>query len=201
MEFVQPLRRKTHIEALRAELKRRNPRDHAMFVLGIATGLRISDLLTLTVGDVVEVLPRRAAKDRLRIARRLSLRERKTGKTKSFPLNREARSALRSYLRDRVYRFDEPLFVSRKAGGDGDPRAISRQHAWHILNEAAHAVGVAERIGTHSLRKTFGYLAFLAGVDVTRIQQLLNHASPATTLAYIGITQDELDQVYINIFR
>jgi len=58
-------------------------------------------------------------------------------------------------------------------------------------------VGITEAIGTHTLRKTFGYWAYKDGKDLSLIQKLLNHASPAVTLAYIGITQDELDDVYL----
>ena len=60
-------------------------------------------------------------------------------------------------------------------------------------------MGITDSIGTHTLRKTFGYWAFKSGVDITRIQKLLNHSSPGVTLAYIGITQDELDDVYLNL--
>jgi len=60
-------------------------------------------------------------------------------------------------------------------------------------------IGIKERIGTHTLRKTFGYFAFTKGVDITRIQQLFNHSAPSVTLAYIGITSDELDNVYLDI--
>lgn len=64
---------------------------------------------------------------------------------------------------------------------------------------APGADGIKVAIGTHTLRKTFGYWAFQQGVNVTIIQQLLNHSAPSVTLRYIGITKDELDQVYIKL--
>ena len=82
------------------------------------------------------------------------------------------------------------------AGERGQYRASI---AYAAINAAARAVGIKTAIGTHTLRKTFGYWAFKQGVDVTRIQQLLNHSAPSVTLRYIGITKDELDQVYINL--
>ena len=68
-----------------------------------------------------------------------------------------------------------------------------------ILNSVAKVVGIKEQIGTHTLRKTFGYHAYRMGMDLSVIQKLLNHASPSVTLAYIGITQDDLDDVYLNL--
>jgi site-specific recombinase XerD len=87
------------------------------------------------------------------------------------------------------------LFASQK----GKIRPISRVHAWFVLNKAARAVGIEGRIGTHTLRKTFGYYAYKQGTDITLLQQLFNHAAPSITLRYIGITQDDIDQVYIKM--
>ena len=68
-----------------------------------------------------------------------------------------------------------------------------------MKNEAAKCVGIKEAVGTHTLRKTFGYHAYQSGVDITRIQKLLNHSAQNVTLAYIGITKEELDNVYISL--
>lgn len=74
-----------------------------------------------------------------------------------------------------------------------------RQQAYRAINGAARAVGICERIGTHTLRKTFAYHAYKQGTDITRIQKLLNHSAPSVTLAYIGITREELDNVYLSL--
>ena len=58
---------------------------------------------------------------------------------------------------------------------------------------------IMENIGTHTLRKTFGYYAYQSGVAIEVIQKLFNHSTPATTLRYIGITQEHLDEVYLNL--
>lgn len=60
-------------------------------------------------------------------------------------------------------------------------------------------VGVTDPIGSHSLRKTFGYHAYASGVDLAIIQQILNHSSPRTTLVYIGIRREERDAVYLGL--
>jgi len=185
MELVEPIRDKKQLENMKRYLKDRSLRDWVLFVLGINSGLRISDLLALQIQDV---------KDRDRI----TLREEKTGKTKDFPLSDNCKKALSEYLKDSGLS-SGPLFPSRKAAGSKATGSISRQQAYDIINTAARKVGIKDAIGTHTLRKTFGYHAYKAGNDITRIQQLLNHSAPSVTLRYIGITKDELDSVYINL--
>lgn len=184
MECVEPIRDKSKIDSMKRYLKGKNLRDYALFTLGVNSGLRISDLLKLQIDEV------RDAKGKIKD--RLEIHEQKTGKLKEFPLSSSVKKSLEEYLS--ATQPGEWLFPSRKGG-----EPIDRRQAWRILSEAATAVGIPDRIGTHTLRKTFGYWAFKNGTDITRIQKLLNHSSPGITLAYIGITKDELDDVYINL--
>jgi integrase len=64
--------------------------------------------------------------------------------------------------------------------------------AYRILNKAAKNIGIGE-IGTHTLRKTFGYLFYQKTKDVALLQELFNHSAPSITLRYIGINQDLMD--------
>ena len=186
MEFVQPIRDLKQIDTLKKLLKQQSLRDYCLFVLGINSGLRISDLLKLRISDVSE---KGKVKDRIR------LREKKTNKFKDFPISNNAKKAIKEYLQSRVINNeDEPLFLSRKNKG-----FLLRQRAYLILNEAAKSIGIKEKIGTHTLRKTFGYHAYNNGYDITLIQKLFNHSSSSVTLRYIGITQEELDDVYLNL--
>lgn len=194
MEFVQPLRSRADIARVKEVLKSRNLRDYTLFVLGIYTGLRISDLLKLRVQDVAT-----AEGKKLVIRESLSLREMKTGKAKIIVLNKTARSVLKQLLRLGHPALEDPLFVSRKKDDDGKRRPIGRRQAYRFLSSAAREAGITERIGTHTLRKTFGYHNYRKGFDITKLQQIFNHASPAVTLAYIGFTQDEIDEAYINL--
>jgi site-specific recombinase XerD len=184
MEYVQPFRDKKVLETMKKILRSSNLRDYNLFILGINSGLRISDLLILKVSDVCD--------DKGKIKDRIAIREKKTNKLKDFPLGETSKKALKEYVVN--LKPEEALFASRKGRGP-----ITRQQAYRILNDAARSIGIKEQIDTHSLRKTFGYHAFQAGVDITRIQKLLNHSSPSVTLAYIGITQDDLDNVYLNL--
>lgn len=185
MEFVQPIRDVKQIETIKKLLKLRSLRDYCLFVLGINSGLRISDLLKLKISDI---------SDKGKIKDRIRLREKKTNKFKDFPLSNSTKSALKEYLKTREYNENEPLFISRKNKG-----FLMRQRAYWILNEAARSIGIKEKIGTHTLRKTFGYHAYKNGYDIEIIQKLFNHSSPSITLRYIGITQDNLDDVYLSL--
>ncbi|VBB06525.1 phage integrase family [Lucifera butyrica] len=179
MELVEPIRDKKQIQGMKKYLRGQNTRDYLLFTLGINSGLRISDLLKLTVEDVI--------KDRI------TIREKKTGKAKDFPLSETCKKAIGEYLKETGLS-EGALFASRKGG-----RPLSRVQAYRILNDAAKQRGIKEAVGTHTLRKTFGYHAYQNGVDITRIQKLLNHSTPSITLAYIGITKEELDAVYITL--
>lgn len=191
MEFVQPIRERKKVEAMRKYLRGSNLRDYCLFVLGVNSGLRVSDLLNLDVGDVID--NKGVLKDRITF-RELKTKNTRNNREINFPISDTAKRALTEYLATRNYELDEPLFMSRKKGAP-----LQRAQAWKVINDAAKAVGITDRIGTHTLRKTFAYHAYQAGVDIIQIQQLLGHKSPSITLAYMGITQEQLDQVYLNL--
>lgn len=170
-------------------LKATNLRDYCLFTLGINSGLRISDLLNLKINDVIDRLGK--------IQERISLREKKTNKAKDFPISDVAGKAIIEYLKTRIYELDEPLFISQKQKNGKLP--LQRQQAHKIIHDAAKAIGIKDNIGTHTLRKTFGYHAYKSGVPVEKIQKLFNHSTPGITLRYIGITQEDLDTIYLNL--
>lgn len=154
--------------------------------MGINTALRIGDLLSLSLGDVLD--------ERGKILDAIEMKEQKTGKMKKFPLNKSIKDALLGYLKAREGADQsEPLFPSRKGG------ALSRWQARRILSSAGNAVGVS-RIGTHSLRKTFGYHVYQkTGGNLGLVQKLLNHSSSADTLRYIGIDREQMDNTYLDL--
>ncbi|KUO66134.1 MAG: integrase [Gracilibacter sp. BRH_c7a] len=173
MEFVQPIREKDKIEDMKQQLLKNGTRDYLLFYTGINTGLRISDILELKVVDV---------QDKTHI----SIKEKKTDKHKRFKMNNGLRDELNRYI---VGMDDnEYLFKSKK----GDNKPITRVQAYRILNDAAKKIGLDE-IGTHTLRKTFGYHFYQKTKDVALLQELFNHSAPSVTLRYIGINQDIMD--------
>ncbi|HDR6313109.1 TPA: site-specific integrase [Bacillus cereus] len=173
MNLVQPIRDKEKIAEIKDILKRQSIRDWFMFIAGINTGLRISDLLALKVSDV---------KDKTHI----TIKEKKTDKTKRFKINRPLAEAIEYYTKG--MNEEDWLFPSRK----GD-KPITRVQAHRLLNKVAGTVGL-EEIGTHTLRKTYGYHFYQKEKDVALLQQLFNHSAPSITLRYIGINQDIMDK-------
>ena len=122
------------------------------------------------------------------------IREGKNNKERNIYFNREVKKAIQEYL-ESLSNYDPNwyLFKSQK----GQNKAIDRGQAYLILNNAAQMVGIKERVGTHTLRKTFGYWARMKGIaSIEQLQEIFNHATPAITKRYIGITQAELNNVY-----
>lgn len=173
MNTVEPIRDMNLVHDIADYLKARNERDYVMFLFGIYSGLRISDILPFRVRDVRD-------KDYLMI------RERKTNKEKRFPINDELKPVIKYYIAEK--KDYEYLFKSKK----GTNKPISRQQAYNIMNIAAKAFGL-KAIGTHTLRKTFGYHMYQQTKDAVTIKSILNHASISETLRYIGINQDMKD--------
>lgn len=174
MKTVQPIRNLIKIEEMKNELLKNGTRDYLLFYIGINTGLRISDILELKVSDV---------RDKTHIV----LQEQKTGKTKRFKINNGLKEELRKYIEN--MNDDNYLFTSQK----GKNKPISRVQAYRILNDTAKKIGL-EEIGTHTLRKTFGYHFYQKTKDVALLQELFNHSAPSVTLRYIGINQDIMDK-------
>ncbi|MDR1731230.1 MAG: site-specific integrase [Synergistaceae bacterium] len=184
MRIVEPIRSTGKIKSMKRILRGKNPRDLLLFVMGINTALRIGDLLSLTVRDV------RNDNGQLRTC--LYLQEAKTGKIKRFPLNFSVTRTLKSCLTDEM---DDTEFLFASARG---ARPISRVQAWRILSDVARDVGL-DAIGTHTLRKTFGYHVYRRTGDLGLVQKLLNHSMSVDTLRYIGIEQDDIDNAYMRL--
>ena len=181
---VAPIRNTGKILEMRKFLRQKDSRYELLFVMGINTALRIGDLLSLSIGDVTD--------DRGKVVKAICLKEHKTGKQKRLPVNEALKNALAAYLAAYPNRKRyAPLFFSQKGG------AMSRIHAWRILKAAGEAVGL-QNIGTHSLRKTFGYHVYKnSDENIGLLQKLLNHSSVKDTLQYIGIDREEMEDVYM----
>ncbi|MEI8390444.1 MAG: site-specific integrase [bacterium] len=175
MEFVQPLREKNCIEKVKNILLKNGYRDYLLFVAGINTGLRISDLLKLRVSDV---------KDKSHI----EFRETKTGKNKRFYISPTLKTCFDNYTSSMTS--SEFLFQSRK----GINKPITRVQAYKIINDAVKSTGLCDKIGTHTLRKTFGYWHYQQFKDIAVLQDIFNHSAPSVTLRYIGINDDMKDK-------
>lgn len=184
MPKTGPIRERALVAAFRERLRdgKNGARNAALFTLGVNTAFRISDLLSLRVSDARA--PDGRIKGEIRIA------EGKTGKFRSVPVNDSARDELRAYLRTRPAAFAaEPLFPV--AGSRA--KALDRRVVWQKFKETARALKLSG-IGTHTMRKTFGYFVYMdSGKDLALVQKALNHASPAVTLRYIGVDDERVD--------
>ena len=180
MEIVQPIRDKEKIEDMKRELLKSGYKNFLMFVIGINTGLRIGDILELKVKD-------------LRDKTHIKIIEQKTGKIKRFLINSSLKQETDKFIKGMEE--EEYLFQSRK----GKDKPISRVQAYRILNSAGAKVGLKE-IGTHTLRKTFGYWHYKQNKDVALLQEIFNHSAPSVTLRYIGINEDIKDNSIENFY-
>lgn len=177
MTTVEPIRNKKDIEKVERYLEKQSKRDHLLFVFGTNCGLRISDIVALNVGDV-------RGKNYVQIV------EKKTGKSKRFPLNDKLKNLIADFVKGK--RDKEPLFKSMWG------RRYNRITAYYMIRDACKKAGLEEKIGTHSMRKTFGYHHYQKFKDVVLLQKIFNHSSPQITLRYIGIEQDQIDYSYNN---
>lgn len=120
------------------------------------------------------------------------LREKKTNKYKKFPINENLKVEIEEFIKDKPD--DIPLFYTQKH------YRLDRAQAYQIINKAARMVGIKGRIGTHTLRKTFGYHFYQQCDDIVMLQKIFNHSTPSITLRYIGIEQEDIDEVYRNFY-
>lgn len=186
MNTVEPIRDLNSIRTIKGNLKeQKNPRDLLLFVLGINTGLRISDILPLKLGDVQDKKGDPKGY--------VYLTEKKTHKQRKIVLNSEVKKALQIYFdKSKVYDLGTYLFTSDR---DNKNRPLTKAMAWHLVNKWCREVGIIERVGTHTLRKTLGYQMRKRGIAIEVIQRQLGHSSVKTTNEYIGINQEELEEV------
>lgn len=176
MNRVEPIRDIDLVRDIGKYFKQRSERNYIMYLLGIYSGLRITDILALRVRDV---------KNKSSI----SLRERKTGKQRIFPINPFLKKALYEYIDDNDLDMDE--YLVRSNGKKNKP--ITRDMAYKIMRQAAEYFGLYN-IGTHTLRKTFGYHFYMQTKDIVTLQKIFNHSDPSVTLIYIGIEQAEINK-------
>jgi integrase len=178
MNYVEPIRDRQKLIDVQEYLKRQNPRDYIMFIIGVYTGLRISDILNLKVRDTKSV-------------KYIILREQKTGKERLIEKSSFIKKELAWYTDGKPD--DEYLVKSREQ----ENKPLTRFMAYKILNEVGKSFGL-QRIGTHTLRKTFGYHYYKQTKDVALLQKMFNHSDPSITLRYIGILQDDINNAIKN---
>jgi integrase len=188
MATTEPIRNKHQVRELANYcLQRGQFRNHCLIVLGVHSALRVSDLLRLRWKDVYDF-------DLGRLRQSVTILEKKTGKRKIFALNKRAAGAISLLFSSCAARPDGFLIENPRTG-----KAISRIQAYRIIRAAAEALKFQNRVSCHSLRKTFGYHAWKSGASPTVLMEIYNHSSFAVTRRYLGVAQDDKDQIYLNL--
>lgn len=190
MGKTQPIKEPEQIHALKEYFYERGEiRNYALIVIGLNTSLRISDVLVLQWRNVYNF--------KLKTYRQhISVLEKKTQKNNIVAINSSIIEAL-DLLRETEETItpETYLFTSRK----GENKPITRNYAFTLIKNASHSLGFEDNISCHSLRKTFGYQAWKQGVQPALLMSIYNHSSYEITKRYLGIAQDERDQVFMNI--
>lgn len=179
---VEPIRNEKDIQRIK-KLLQSNLRDLLLFTIGINNGLRIGDILKLKVGDVSD----------LKVGECLTIREQKTGKENVLMVNKSVYVILQKYLSEKQFADSDYLFKSRK--GKNSPLTVISVN--RMVKEWTY--GMKGNFGTHSLRKTFGYMQRTRyGVTFEVLCKRFNHSNPSTTMRYLGIQSKEVNDILMN---
>lgn len=192
MNTSQPIRNLKELERFRSYYikKEYQPRNHALLTLGLNTALRISDILTLRWKDVYD-FDKRAFRDHI------TLIEQKTNKSSQIYMNKSIVKALKMF--QEFLTQESPVTGERFVLEGANKGALSRIQAWRIIKKAAENSDISGVISPHSMRKTFGYQAWKQGTPPALLMDIFQHSSFDITRRYLGIEQDDRDEVFRNI--
>lgn len=180
---VEPIRHKSDIARIKRKLCD-SPRNLCLFVMGINTNLRASDLVRLTCGPLMHLKPGDS----------FEIREKKTGKVRRISISNSVYAAVQDLLEsDHRLRPHSPLFRSQR-GGPLTVSSVSR-----LVKTWCKAVGLFGNYGSHTLRKTWGYHAYMSGIDLPRLMICFNHSSQKQTLDYLCIQDEAIQEIYLTM--
>lgn len=189
---VQPIRDKKQIEDCFTYLKREiekypmethknqrqlATRNYFLVYLGINIGLRISDLTRIKAGSIRFGF--------------IQLREKKTKKLQQITANQDVLDkVIKEYID--VFDLDDEAYLFKSRKGYNSP--ITRQQGDVILKKIKNHLKWKFPFSTHSLRKTFGYHYYKKTNNIVGLQKMFKHSDSQTTLIYIGMIQEEIDE-------
>lgn len=179
---VEPIKSMKDIAKIKQYLSaKKSKRDYTLFVVGINVGLRAGDLLDLTWEQLLD--------DNGKLLDVITIGEEKTDKARRITLNYNTKQALLAY-KDTLPAATGYVFRSQKGG------TLTVVALHKMIKTTMRDLNIKGNYGTHTLRKTFAYHAYMNGVPIETLQKTLNHSSAAVTLRYIGITQEVIADVY-----
>ena len=194
MKTTQPVRDIVELKKIKKYYRevKPNKRNFLLIICGLNTALRISDILKLRWKDVYN-------ENLLSFKSHIDVKEQKTGKKTTVFINNNLKEALASFLKDIIAKkgklcdvMEQFIFLGQKS----TDKPISRIQAFRIISEAAKKGLLSHKVSCHSLRKTFGYHAWKKGVSPALLTSIYNHSSYKITTRYLGIEQDDRDEVF-----
>lgn len=180
---VDPIKTEKNIKSIKRLLNEK-PRDLCIFILGINTNLRASDLLSIKIGQVQNLNP----------GDHFTIRERKTGKLRNITINKNVYDAIQGLL-NIMAGADKGdfLFQSRKGKSD-----LCVPYLNSLVKSWCKEINLTGNYGSHTLRKTFGYIhRTVFNTDIPTLMEMFNHSSQKQTLAYLGIQPSEIKDAYL----
>lgn len=191
MSTTQPIKDMSQIQLMKDYYtnQKPNPRNYALFCLGINSALRISDLLQLRWENVYNF-------EKQCYRKHLSITEQKTKKQTQIAVNDSIKDALERY-RISLPTLEPGAYIF--PGGRDRSKSLSRVQAYRIIKNAAEVLHFEEGFSCHSLRKTFGYHAWKQGAHPAILTEIYNHSSYQITRRYLGIDQDDKDDLFLSV--
>nr|WP_319392858.1 tyrosine-type recombinase/integrase [uncultured Desulfobacter sp.] len=181
---VEPIRRQKDIKLIKKILQD-SPRNLCLFILGINTNLRASDLLKIKVEQVRHLQP----------GEEITLKEKKTQKQRRINLNRVCIEAIQNLLKSIKYEDDDFLFLSNRK----DKNALTVSSLSTLVKKWCKDINLKGNYASHTLRKTWGYHQRVTfGVGIPELMVCFNHTSQKQTLDYLCVQPEEIKSVYQN---
>lgn len=154
-----------------------------VFSIGLNLALRISDLLAIKFTDIKND--------------RLIIKESKTGKQANIKLNQKVLNNIKRIKEEHplhIYVFQS---YRNQQSINSSPRPLNRRSVTKAFALVGEELNI--KLGTHSLRKTRGFFLYQSTRDIGRVMRMLRHGSEAVTLRYIGITQQNIDNDFVDL--
>ena len=177
-------------------------RDNMLFIVGINSGLRVSDLRVLRFANLIN--DNFTFKDKFPVFEQKTRKTRKRKRNRYITINNAVIEAVTTYLEHTPnVRLSDYLFRSMSNNGRNMNAPLSVKSIDRILKNIASELNITVRVSTHTLRKTFCFHQMLMSNNDSRklllLQKMLGHSTPAQTLDYIGITSEEIEEAYMKL--
>jgi integrase len=178
---VEPIRQMKDINNLK-KLLADKLRDYCLFIVGINTNLRASDLLGLTAGQVRGLKP----------GDDIEIKEIKTHKSRRLTLNKACINAINGLLASRSYNDLDKLFQGQRG-------PITVSYLNRLVKSWTKALNLRGNYGSHTLRKTFGFVKHtVQGASLPELMVCFNHSTQRQTLDYLCIQEATIRNIYMN---